>query len=268
MKWRSVLADVARFGVFLLLWQLVALALDSAFLPPLGEVFTAFADSFIFERIWSDVVPSIGRMAAGYTIAAVVGIGAGLLIGSNWVVRRTTGPVTEFLRAIPPPALLPFAMLVFGFGLSMKVFVIAIGCVWPILLNTVDGVRGADPMFNEVARVYRLDEPFPAAPGGDPGGGTPDRRRAQGEPVHRVDPHGDQRDGGQHQRTRLLRSAGTADFPLDDMWAGILMLGIVGFSLNALFVAAERRVLAWHRGMRAASDASAEPVEAVSEVAA
>ena len=125
MKWRSVLADVARFGVFLLLWQLVALALDSAFLPPLGEVFTAFADSFIFERIWSDVVPSIGRMAAGYTIAAVVGISAGLLIGSNWVVRRTAGPVTEFLRAIPPPALLPFAMLVFGFGLSMKVFVIS-----------------------------------------------------------------------------------------------------------------------------------------------
>ncbi len=73
MKWRGVLADVARFGVFLLLWQLVALALDSAFLPPLGEVFRAFADSFIFERIWSDVVPSIGRMAAGYTLAAVVG---------------------------------------------------------------------------------------------------------------------------------------------------------------------------------------------------
>jgi ABC-type nitrate/sulfonate/bicarbonate transport system permease component len=52
-------------------------------------------------------------------------------------------------------------------------------------------------------------------------------------------------------------------FRLDDMWAGILMLGIVGFALNALFVALERRALAWHRGMRAASDASAEPIEAV-----
>ena len=47
------------------------------------------------------------------------------------------------------------------------------------------------------------------------------------------------------------------------MWAGILMLGIVGFALNALFVAGERRVLAWHRGIRASSDASAKPMEVV-----
>ncbi len=263
MKWRSVLADVARFGVFLLLWQLVALALDSAFLPPLGEVFTAFADSFIFERIWSDVVPSIGRMAAGYTIAAVVGISAGLLIGSNWVVRRTAGPVTEFLRAIPPPALLPFAMLVFGFGLSMKVFVIAIGCVWPILLNTVDGVRGADPMFNEVARVYRLDERSRlrrvVIPAAAPQIAVGLRASLSIALILMVISEMVASTNGlgyfvlQAQRT----------FRLDDMWAGILMLGIVGFALNALFVAGERRVLAWHRGMRAASDASAEPMEVV-----
>ncbi len=136
------------------------------------------------------------------------------MIGSNWVVRRTTGPVTEFLRAIPPPALLPFAMLVFGFGLSMKVFVIAIGCVWPILLNTVDGVRGADPMFNEVARVYRLDSRSRLRRVVIPAAAPQIAVGLQGEPVHRIDPHGDQRDGGQHQRTRLLRSAGPADIPI------------------------------------------------------
>ena len=220
-------------AVFLLLWQLAAMALDSAFLPPLGEVFRAFADSFIFERIWSDVVPSIGRMAAGYALAAAVGVGAGLVIGSNWVVRRTTGPVTEFLRAIPPPALLPFAMLVFGFGLSMKVFVIAIGCVWPILLNTVDGVRGADPMFNEVARVYRLDSRSRlrrvVIPAAAPQIAVGLRASLSIALILMVISEMVASTNGlgyfvlQAQRT----------FRLDDMWAGILMLGIVGFALNA-----------------------------------
>ena len=59
--------------------------------------------------------------------------------------RRAAAPIVEFLRAIPPPALLPFAILVIGVGDSMKIFIIAFVCLWPVLLNTIDGVRRRGP---------------------------------------------------------------------------------------------------------------------------
>ena len=62
----------------------------------------------------------------------------------------------QFLRAIPAPALLPFAILVLGVGNSMKIFIIAFVCLWPVLLNTIDGVAGVDPTLRETARVYRI----------------------------------------------------------------------------------------------------------------
>ncbi len=62
----------------------------------------------------------------------------------------------QFLRAIPPPALLPFGILVLGVGTSMKVFIIAFVCLWPVLLNTIDGVAGVEPTLRETAHVYGI----------------------------------------------------------------------------------------------------------------
>ena len=95
-------------------------------------------------------------MGAGYAIAVVVAISAGMLLGLSPRGRRAAAPIVEFLRAIPPPALLPFAILVIGVGASMKIFIIAFVCVWPILLNTIDGVTAVDPTLRETARVYGI----------------------------------------------------------------------------------------------------------------
>ncbi len=62
----------------------------------------------------------------------------------------------EFFRSLPSPALIPFAITVFGIGAGMKVFLIAFVCIWPTLLNTVDGVRSLDPTMAESARMYRV----------------------------------------------------------------------------------------------------------------
>ena len=68
--------------------------------------------------------------------------------------RRAAAPIVEFLRAIPPPALLPFAILIeIGVGASMKIFIIAFVCLWPVLLNTIDGVAGVDLTLRETARA-------------------------------------------------------------------------------------------------------------------
>ena len=108
---------------------------------------TTFADTWVFERVGSDVVPEppahgrrASRSRSWWRIAARAGCSA-----LSPRARRATAPIVEFLRAIPPPALLPFAILVIGVGNSMKVFIIAFVCLWPILLNTIDGVTGRGP---------------------------------------------------------------------------------------------------------------------------
>ena len=67
----------------------------------------------------------------------------------------------QFLRSIPPPALLPFGILVLGVGTSMKVFIIAFVCLWPVLLNTIDGVAGVDPTLRETADSYGIGRARP-----------------------------------------------------------------------------------------------------------
>ena len=102
-------------------------------------------DTWVFERVGSDVVPSLLRLSAGYAIAVVVAIAVGIPLGLNPTARRAAAPIVEFLRAIPPPALLPLAIVVIGVGNAMKVLIIAFVCLWPVLLNTIDGIRGHRP---------------------------------------------------------------------------------------------------------------------------
>ena len=104
---------------------------------------------------WEATRPEPAAMGAGFAIAVVSPSALGLASGLGAGAARAA-PIVEFLRAIPPPALLPFAILVIGVGDSMKVFIIAFVCLWPVLLNTIDGVAGVDPTLRETARAYRI----------------------------------------------------------------------------------------------------------------
>ena len=80
----------------------------------------------------------------------------GIWIGSSRTIRNYLEPALEFLRAIPPPVLVPIFMLFAGLGDLMKIMVIISGCVWPILLNTVEGVRALDEVLANVVRSFRI----------------------------------------------------------------------------------------------------------------
>ena len=159
----------------------------------------------------------------------------------------------EFLRAIPPPALLPFAILVIGVGNSMKVFIIAFVCIWPILLNTIAGVTGVDPTLLETTRVYGISRRdrlwrvmLPAASPQIFAGMRTSLSLALilmviSEMVASTNGIG----------YFVLQSQRT--FAIPEMWSGILLLGILGYTLNGAFVLIERRVLRWHRGARASA---------------
>src|SRR5207249_1528205 len=102
------------------------------------------------------LVPSVLKFLAGFLLAAVLGIGLGLVIGMYPVLRAATEPVMQFLRSLPPPVLLPIGLLVFGIGPSMGIAIIVIGAIWSTLLNTIDGVRSLDPQLADMSRSYKL----------------------------------------------------------------------------------------------------------------
>jgi ABC-type nitrate/sulfonate/bicarbonate transport system permease component len=237
----------------LVLWGVLSAGSNTYYFPPLTDIFTAFKDNWLFSRVGSDVVPSLERMFGGLAIAIVVGVWAGLLLGLSRRARLATAPILEFLRAIPPPALLPFAILVVGIGDGMKIFIIALVCLWPILLNTIDGVTGVDPTLRETARVYRVPQGdrmwrvmLPAASPQIFAGLRTSLSLALilmviSEMVASTNGIG----------YFVLQSQRT--FAIPEMWSGIFLLGILGYTLNGAVILIERRVLRWHRGARASA---------------
>ena len=189
---RRILMAVTLPIVILAGWWIVSADSADPFWPPLKEIFQAFAPTWFEGRMTSDVIPSLLRLAAGYTIALVGGIGLGIFIGSSKAVREYLEPVLEFLRAIPAPVLIPIIMLFAGIGDSMKVYVIAFGCIWPILLNTVEGVRSVDEVLRDTSTVYRLSWRTKMVQA-DPSGVQPaDLRRCSSVALDRHHPHGHQ----------------------------------------------------------------------------
>ncbi|MQA17622.1 MAG: ABC transporter permease, partial [Pseudonocardiaceae bacterium] len=138
----------------LVAWGVWSANAGSFYFPPLTEILETFEETWLFERVGSDVVPSLTRLFAGYFIAVVLAVAIGIPLGLSRTARRGASPIVEFLRAIPPPALIPFAIVVIGVGTGYKVFIIAFVCVWPVLLNTIDGITGIDPTLKDTTRVY------------------------------------------------------------------------------------------------------------------
>lgn len=253
---RRVLATALEIAVpvlVLVVWGVWSAGSTTYYFPPLTDILSTFKDTWLFSRVGSDVVPSLLRMGAGFAIAALVGVAAGLLLGLSRRARLAAAPIVEFLRAIPPPALLPFAILVIGVGNAMKVFVIAFVCVWPILLNTLDGVRGVDLTLQETTRAYRIP--------------WIDRLRGVVLPAASPQIFAGMRTSLSLALIMMVISEMVAStngigyfvlqsqrtFAIPEMWSGIFLLGILGYVLNAGFVLIERRVLRWHRGARASA---------------
>jgi len=231
-------------------WWFASDSSTDVYWPPLRTILTTFPDVWTGERLRDDVLPSLLRLLAGYTAAAVVGVALGTVIGSYRRVRAVCEPVLEFLRAVPPPVLVPVIMLFAGIGDTMKIAVIASGCVWPILLNTVEGVRAVDSVMSETARSY----------------GITGSARLRHVVLRSASP---QIFAGLRQALSIgiilmvisemfAASNGLGftivqfqrSFAIPDMWTGILLLGLLGFILSVLFRLLERRALGWYHGLR------------------
>ena len=239
---RRILMTVTLPLLILITWWFVSKDSTDPFWPPLREIFSSFSPTWFEGRMRSDVLPSLMRLAVGYAAAVVSGIGLGIFIGSSKAVREYLEPVLEFLRAIPAPVLIPIIMLFAGIGDGMKIIVIAFGSVWPILLNTVEGVRSVDEVLTDTSTVYRL-RPHTKLFHLVMRGASPQifagARQALSIAIILmvISEMFAARNGIGFTTLQFQRT-----FAVPEMWTGIFMLGIIGVALAFLFRIVERRV--------------------------
>jgi len=116
----------------------------------------AFADGSILLATWQTAEAAL----AGFALAVMLGVLLGVLLGLSPRLEQVVGPSLEALRPVPAVALMPLALLLFGFGLRMEALVVAYACLWPVLLVTIAAVQGIEPRLLELAAVLQL--PFSA----------------------------------------------------------------------------------------------------------
>lgn len=246
---RKVLWEIWLPIVLIALWWILSANSQSFYFPPLSEIFEAFRQDWLFDRVPTDLFPSLRRWFFAYAIALILGIGMGLILGISRSLESMTSAITEFFRAMPSVAKLPIMVLFFGLGDDMKIALMAIVGFFPVLLNTIDGVRSLDPMLRKVAAGYHIRF----------------RDRLFSMYIPAASP---QVFAGARIALSLCILAmivaemiglpgGLGSFILDaqrgfkipEMWSGILVLGTIGYIFNKLFLIVEHRALAWHRGM-------------------
>lgn len=220
------------------------------YFPALSVVLQKFRALWLGSRFFADVIPSFERLMAGYLLACAAGIVLGVPIGMYARLRRMVEPLLEFFRSIPPVVLVPLLIMMTGFDNVMKITVIVLGALWPILLNTVEGVKSADSVLDDTCRIYQI-RGWPRLrhfllPSALPQIVVGMRLGLSIAIVLMVI----------SEMFAAMDGLGSAiiyfqrSFEIPEMWSGIVMLGLFGFALSLLFRLFEWYVLHWYHGMR------------------
>jgi len=250
----AVVRNWLLFAVLVGVWEIVTRAAGSKFFPPPSEIAVTAAKLwfsgppshlFLTDAVFDNVFFSLGHTLGGWAAAGVVGIALGILVGRSRTAMDYVGPLFAFFRAIPPPTLIPVFIVLFGLGPGMQTGSIIFGAVWPVLLNTVDGVRSVDQVKIETARSLRTPKPYWIAmvvlPAAAPKIFAGLRLSLSISLLLMVvsELYGLNRGIGRAEANAGLNF----DFP--ELWSWLVLLGILGYVFNSVFLAAERRVLAW-----------------------
>ena len=240
-------ASVALCAAIVLLWHEATRRglVSRAFLPSPERTWTALVNGLATGDLGAQSLATIGRMTVGWALASLVGVALGAAIGSSRRARELMQPSLEFLRPLPASALIPVGIAFFGLSGSMVLAVICFGTLWPMLLATVHGFATLDPRLREVGRIlgfgrmqtiwkFALPNALPDILAGMRLGLTVALiLSVVGEML-----------AGQ-QGLGLLILLAARSFRAPDLFAGVIMLGAIGFASNLALSLAERRMLRW-----------------------
>ncbi|HEY8481875.1 MAG TPA: ABC transporter permease [Spirillospora sp.] len=247
-------------AILVVCWEAATQAADSPFFTPPSQIVARMRELwfsgppghlYFSEQAGDSILPSLGRMFLALALSIVVGVSLGMALGRSRRALAYLEPLLQFCRVIPPPTLVPVFIVLFEFGTQMQVASMIFSAIWPILLNTADGARSVDSLQMETAEAFHLSAVqrmrfviFPSAlpkifaglrlalslslilmvfsellPGTTDGLGF-----------------------------ELQNAKSQSDLPT--VWSVVVLLGILGYLLNTILLAVERRALARHRGSR------------------
>jgi ABC-type nitrate/sulfonate/bicarbonate transport system permease component len=258
----AIQSFAVRYGLgiaLVIVWEYAARKAGSIFFPAPSEILHRAATLwlsgppqrlFLSDSVFQDVIPSLFRLLGGWVLAVLIGVPLGILIGRSRNLWDLVNPALQFLRAIPGPALIPIFIILLGTESTMRVTLIAFGSVWPILLNTIEGTRTVDPVQLDTVQAFRIPRHarlwrivLPAALPKIFAGMRVSLALAVILMVVSELVASTSGIGYRIQNAQIM-------FLLTDMWCGIVLLALIGYTLNWLFLKFEGRVLGWHRGAR------------------
>lgn len=216
--------------------------------PPVSEVLSTFWTSLLDGTYFAVIGSSLRRLFIGYFLAVALAVSIGLVMGVWRAFYLLAEPLVEFLRPIPSPAYLPMAILFLGIDDVMKVFMVAFAAFFPILLNTVSGVRSVDPVLLETGKTFgygrwqiitRILLPASAS-------FVLTGMRISLAIALIVTVIAEMVAGNNGIGFYVLNAQ--RSFLVPEMYAGVIALALVGFALNKLFVLVEHRLLHWQKG--------------------
>jgi ABC-type nitrate/sulfonate/bicarbonate transport system permease component len=244
-------------------WGLSQSAVGSLIVAPPVEaferVFTDFfsADAgrlFLGDATFDHFFPSVYRALAGLLLAVVIGVVLGVALGIVPVLTALFQPLIHLGRSLPSPALLGVFFFLFGTGDSPKVFLITFSVVWPILFNTIDGVQSVGTGRMQAAAVFKISRRNVLTqivlPGAGPKIFAGVRTAMSLSLIIMIISELQKAENGLGYL--LIRSQ--RDFDYTGFWSVLIVLAALGVALNFIFVFAERRALAWHRGVTQQND--------------
>ena len=258
----AIQSFAVRYGLgiaLVIVWEYAARKAGSIFFPAPSEILHRAATLwlsgpplrlFLSDSVFQDVIPSLLRLMGGWALAVLIGVPLGILIGRSRNLWDLVNPALQFLRAIPGPALIPIFIILLGTESTMRVTLIAFGSVWPILLNTIEGTHTVDPVQLDTVQAFRIPRHarlwrivLPAALPKIFAGMRVSLALAVILMVVSELVASTSGIGYRIQNAQIM-------FLLTDMWCGIVLLALIGYALNWLFLKFEKRVLGWHRGAR------------------
>lgn len=144
--------------IALLVWIIAedARLLPRSEFPSLSATASAFVAQFRSAPFASALAVTLSTWAVGLAIALAISLFIGSFLGSNARAFRSTWLIVEFLKPIPPVALVPLALLLYGTSFWMPTGLVIFGTVWPLLVHVIAGIRGVDPVALDSSRAYRL----------------------------------------------------------------------------------------------------------------
>jgi ABC-type nitrate/sulfonate/bicarbonate transport system permease component len=249
LAWVEGLAGLLAFAVILEILPRSGIV-SPLYFPPFSEIIAALLKEAASAVFWTALGSTLRSWAIGLAISLVAGTTIGIVIGSSNFLRTLTRSTIEFLRPIPSVALIPLAVLLFGTRIQSTLILVVYASFWQVLIQVLYGVQDVDPVARETARSYRLGTwaqiRYVTWPTTLPYLMTGFRLAAAVSLILAITSEVTIGTAGIGKEISDTQSGGA----VPQMYAYVIVSGLIGVVVNVAARALERRVLAWHPSVR------------------